>query len=360
MAGNRPARRGNGQKKKPRASSTEGESLTALRKRERSLRRLIERLEGIREEQAADPNFRVKERLKAEREAPNRRARRDEEFNGPVRGGTNNMPNRADLTTAELLTLKKRELREVQRMSFKRKAKVKSGASQAQLAKAAKLRFFEQKKLERRLKQLDKGSGVDGDSGGVAGQEGEDAAASRARLVADLEYVRHFPSDRAYLPLFPQTPLSEENAAEQARIREFVRARVSGAGSSQSGTQQAPPAAARGGGRSDAGSSSSSSESDADDALGADPQLHSDSDDGMVDQQVEARRKRSGTANIEDDPFFLADDAADVDPEEEEADRRRQNWHRERKQSSSGFGKRSKSDGRRTGRDQRPTKRRRS
>jgi hypothetical protein len=75
------------------------------------------------------------------------------------------------------------------------------------------VRFFEERKLVRRLKSAERQADE-----AVGQPEAADGAVTVASLRADLVYVRNFPAGVKYLSLFPTGGLDEATIAKQRLV----------------------------------------------------------------------------------------------------------------------------------------------
>lgn len=85
-------------------------------------------------------------------------------------------------------------------------------ANEAAMAKQYRMvKFFERKKIERRLKQLD-------------GKEDTESTKQRKQLVLDLRYVDEYPRDTKYIALFPSKGHTPESLKQVEDIRKRIDA----------------------------------------------------------------------------------------------------------------------------------------
>ncbi|KAI5066967.1 hypothetical protein GOP47_0017495 [Adiantum capillus-veneris] len=132
--------------------------------------------------------------------------------------------------------LKKNLPAEVQDVQKKRLEDLKNQGEEHQRAELErkmalryhKVKFFERRKIERRIKQLEKLLEGTNATEADAMKEHPDLNTQLAQLKEDLEYVRFFPRTEKYVSLFEGNE-DEEVLAKRSRLREQIKANLAAA-----------------------------------------------------------------------------------------------------------------------------------
>lgn len=91
-----------------------------------------------------------------------------------------------------------------------------------------RVKFFERRKIERRIKRLEKLLEGTDNTDGPAMKENPDITKQLAQLKEDLEYVRFFPRTEKYVSLFMGNE-DEEVVAKRSKLREQIKANLAAA-----------------------------------------------------------------------------------------------------------------------------------